>query len=308
MYWQKAIWQDVLQHGGSLNMPAIAMEATFLVSLGLLFGSYALLQGQNRYFELPSSFLSLSRWLTAMLAPGSPPPPAAGRLWIGSILGLAWLCLAAAGSRLARLVARVYRSSLPKRPRWLTLIYHWFLTATLLAAASLALHWVGPDFGPLALGVDLRLKAAEGSVVTPTWRTSLWHIARWPVTLAMVGSAFGLFYRLSPQRWQRGAPLWPGVLLSLAVGGAGMGLFWGLNAQITPSTTAYGLLLQLAMALTALFGLALVVPLGAQFNVSLVNQNHVAMPFTEGFRTAATPPSFDSFKINRGARDQFPRE
>ncbi len=75
--------------------------------------------------------------------------------------------------------------------------------------------------------------------------------------------------------------------------------------QITAQALAYGSLLQLALVLVTMLGLALLIPLGAQFNVSLVNLNQVSMPLVQSPRLSAPPPSFESFKINRGPGDHF---
>lgn len=305
-YWHGGIWRDILHHVGALSMPAIALEVTLLWVLGLLAGSFALLQIDQQLLRLPSFSLSLSYGVAQLLLPVSQESGASlARIWIVFILAIAWLCMVAAISQTARLVSRVYRSSVPKRPRWVTLIYHWFLTLLLLTVASLALHWLGPDTISPETATDLRLKTAEGSRVAAPWQTTLWGLIRWPATLAILALALGTFYRLSPQRWQRGAPLWSGVGLSLLLGSLGIGLSRWMMNQITAQALAYGSLLQLALVLVTMLGLALLIPLGAQFNVSLVNLNQVSMPLVQSPRLSAPPPSFESFKINRGPGDHF---
>jgi uncharacterized BrkB/YihY/UPF0761 family membrane protein len=283
------------------------MEATFLWSLGLMAGSFALLQGNQPWMTLPPVTLTLSFGIAELLGlevedlgPGLSP------IWGGLILVVAWLCLVGAVSRLSKLTAQIYRSSLIKRPGWMTVIYHWFLTILVLTVASLALHWLGPDHVTPAPAVDLRLYTAEGSRVTPQWQATLWNTLRWPSTLVVAGVGLGLFYRLSPQRWQRGAPIWPGVGLGLGLAAIGLGLSrWGIH-QITAQAYAYGLLLLLTVVLVTVLGLALLIPLGAQFNVSLVNLHQVSMPAVSSQPLAAAPPpSFEAFKINRGRGDHI---
>jgi uncharacterized BrkB/YihY/UPF0761 family membrane protein len=222
------------------------------------------------------------------------------------MLALAWFCLTGAISRLSRLVSRVYRSSLPKRPRWLTSLYQWCLTAIFLVITSLVLYWVGPDYLTPETADSLRLKTAEGSAVSPAWQTGLWQLIRWPVAVGMAGLGLGIFYRLSPQRWQRGTPLWPGIGLSLLLGCLGLSAGAWLLTYLNHQNLAYGVLLQLALILVGLLGIFLLIPLGAQFNVSLVNQQQISMPYSpDSPRFAAPPPSFDSFKIHRGPGDRF---
>jgi uncharacterized BrkB/YihY/UPF0761 family membrane protein len=306
-YWHGGIWKDIWQHVGKLNMSATAMEATFLLSLGLTAGSFALLQSNLQGMTLPAATFTLSFSVAEVLGLRAENVEAdVNRLWVGLILGIAWLCLVGGVSRLSTLTAQVYRSSLPKRRWWMMVLYHWFLTAWVLAIASLALYWVGPDYLIPQAAVDLRLQTAEGSQVPAQWQATVWNLLRWPLTLTMVGLGLGLFYRLSPQRWQRGAPIWPGVGLGLALGGMGLGLGgWGIH-QITAQALAFGLLLVVAIAMVTLLWLALSIALGAQFNVSLVNLHQVSMPAVlNRSLTTAPPPSFDSFKINRGPGDHI---
>jgi uncharacterized BrkB/YihY/UPF0761 family membrane protein len=294
-------------HIGHLKVPAVCLESTFLLILGLLLGGFGLLQVHQHYLGLPSVSLTLSYWLASFWpstaqTPGS---EAIQRIWLGVILIVAWLCWVGAVSRLSRLVSRVYRSSLAKRPQWLTVLYHWGLTVVVLAAVNILLYWIGPDALIPVTADELRLKTAEGTPVGLTWQTTVWHVVRWPVAIATVGLALGIFYRLSPQRWQRGAPLWPGIGLSLLLGGLGVASGIFLLEQINQQNLTYGIVLQVALIFVGLLGLVLLIPLGAQFNVSLVNQNQVSMPSGGPQRITAPPPSFDSFKINRGPGDHF---
>ena len=67
-YWHGGIWKDIWQHMGSLNVPAIAMEATFLWSLGLTAGSFCPTPGESALgyppprLPLPCVLLSQSCW------------------------------------------------------------------------------------------------------------------------------------------------------------------------------------------------------------------------------------------------------
>ncbi|PSR15916.1 hypothetical protein C8255_20615, partial [filamentous cyanobacterium CCP3] len=104
-------------------------------------------------------------------------------------------------------------------------------------------------------------------------------------------------YRLAPRRWAAGLPLWPGVRLVLLLGIVGLGLrSWGL-AWLAGQELAYGLLLTLGLNLGSLYGLILLVPVGAQVNLSaLRHRGTVSRPWG---MPPPTPPSFESFKINR---------
>ena len=307
-YWQGGVWRDILSHASQLKMLSIALEVAFLFGMGLLFGSFALLQSHHHYIDLPSVSLTLSYGVTHLIFPTPPQPGATlGQSGLIAIAIVAWLCFVASCRRLSHLVSQVYRSSIPKRARWLTLLFQWLITAGLLITTSLALYWVGPE-SLVPTPADLKLKAAEGSLVAPNWQTTLWHILRWPAALGVVGVGLAILYRLSPQRWQRGAPLWPGVGLCLALGSLGTTLAtWGLN-YINAQALAYGQLFELAFVFTWILGLILLVPIGAQFNVSLVNQNRVNLSAFNSPPLNAPPPSFETFKIHRGRSDRFPPE
>jgi len=99
-YWHGGIWKDIWQHMGSLNVPAIAMEATFLWSLGLTAGSFALLQGSQPWVTLPPATLTLCFAVAELLGlEAEDLGPGLSRIWAGLILVVAWLCLVGAWGR-----------------------------------------------------------------------------------------------------------------------------------------------------------------------------------------------------------------
>lgn len=308
-YGHWGVWQDALTHAGILKFGNLAREVAFLWLLGTLAGSFALLQWQQQYGNLPPVSLSLGQLVQAILIPAQSGQSAAiGRFWIGAMALLAWFCLVAGTSRLARLVSQIYHSSLTRRPRWLTVLGHWLLTAMALAMVNLVLHWVGPALLSGAAAEELKLAAAEGSIVAPTWQSNLWHLVRWPLSLGLVVAGLTVFYRLSPQRWSRGAPLWAGAGLAVAIGFAGIGVgFWAM-LQLLRQAPAYGSLFSATIALMQLLGLAWLILFGAQFNVSLVNQGTVSVATVHSPPMVAPPPSFEAFKINRSLGDRFPRQ
>jgi uncharacterized BrkB/YihY/UPF0761 family membrane protein len=309
IYGHGGIWRDVLGHARKLTMTAVALEVALLWLLGIMAGSFALLQSHLQGFPLPPVSLTLSQLIQTLLMPASPDQGTElGRVGVGAIALLAGGCLLTGTSRLAYLVSRVYRSSLPRRPRWVTLVCHGFLTGVIWVLVNLVLHFVGANDLVAATVADLRLQTAEGSTVSPSWQATLWHGVRWPVAAGLVGLGLACFYRLSPQRWPRGAPLMPGIILAIGLGAISIGLSLWTMRWITSPPIAYGPLLHLTIALGLVFWLILLVPLGAQFNVSLVNQGVVSVAAVGVPPIAAPPPSFETFKISRGPGDKFPRE
>ncbi len=309
VYGHRLIWREALTHAAQLGVGAVAREVTLLWLLGLVTGSFALLQWDEQFPGLPRFALTLSRLIQSLL--GSAPAAPVGevsRIWIAAIALFAWLCLASGTAHVARLVSRAYQSSLTRRPRWANLTYHWLLTAVMAIIINLILFWIGPDLGTATMAADLKLKTAEGSAMAPTWQTSLWHLTRWPLSLGLFGLNLAMFYRLSPQRWARGTPLWTGVGLTTCCTAAGVGLSWWAIDTILNQMPAHGKLLAAAVSLLGLLWLVLLIPFGALFNGSLIT--HGAFPPTAGRQSHATvsPPSFETFKINRSPGDRFPRE
>ena len=309
VYWHKGIWQDALGHAARLNLGSIAREVALLWMLGILTGSFAALQWNQQYLSLPQFSLALSNLVQAMFGPEPISPYGEiGRLWIFAIALVSWLCLVSGTARLADLVSRVYQSSLTRRPRWASFLSHWLLTAVMVTVVNFILFWIGPEYGAAAITEDLKLKASEGSAIVPTWQTNFWYLVRWPLTLGLFGLSTAMFYRLSPQRWPRSAPLWSGVGLTTILSAIGTGAGWWTINMITSRVPAYGVLLVVAVVLLELIWLALVIPFGAQFNVSLIGRGNLLRIPAHAFPTTAPPPSFEAFKINRRQGDRFPPE
>jgi hypothetical protein len=83
----------------------------------------------------------------------------------------------------------------------------------------------------------------------------------------------------------------------------GLGIFAVRNVCVgwlMGQAMAYAPLLTLALNLLTLYGLIVLVPLGAQVNLSALHHQGLSPQRTWGSPTSmAPPPSFDSFKIKR---------
>jgi uncharacterized BrkB/YihY/UPF0761 family membrane protein len=286
IYGSGRLWREVVYQARRSRWAEVAAAVAFLWLLGLLGGGFVVLHlGQNRALWLPPGSLELGRSLQAGLAI---PEPDANTLplnrWGLGPVGLgAWLCLVAGTQKLVQLVRAVYSSAPTAHARWRTRLLPWGATLLGLGVTGLVFSLVSHD----------RTLSQPGPA---HWGEQL---GRWIVSLGGVALSLALLYRLAPSRPLPGLPLWPGVRLSVALGLVILGLRqWGLSGLAAPAI-AYHRLLALGLNLGALYIAILLVPLGAQVNLSTLHyRGEVRRPW--GVRAPAPPPpSFESFKIKR---------
>lgn len=283
IYGNGRLWQEVGLEAARSRWAEIAAAVVFLWLLGLLGLSFVLLH-LNLDFTLPQGILAPARGMQTTLALADPPtdPAALGPWGLGAIGLGAWLCLVAGTDKLLRLVAVVSSRGTTRTKTWRSRLLPWGVTL-------LGLGLLGVTFTLLGHA------EAGGQAIPIRW---LGLLGRWALTLGMTALGLGLVYRLTPPRWAPGLPLWPGVRMSLGLGLGLLGLrHWG-TSWLTRQDIAYGLLLGLGINLVALYGLILLVPMGAQINLSAIRHRDSSRAW--GLSPPATPPpSFDSFKINR---------
>ncbi|MBE9108783.1 hypothetical protein IQ273_05050 [Nodosilinea sp. LEGE 07298] len=285
IYGNGRLWREVWLQAARSRWAEVAAAIAFLWLLGLLGLSFVLLHLEHyQALPLPSGVWQLAHGLSTSLAiaPVDASANFLGR-WELGILGLgAWLCLVAGSQKLVQLVAAVYGSGSIRPVNWRTRILPWGITLLGLGLAGLVLSLIG-----------------GATVSQPGLAAQIWRLGRWAIALASIALGLGVVYRLVPRRWAPGLPLWPGVRLVLLLGLVGLGLrYWGLT-WLAGQNIAYGLLLTLGLNLGALYGLILLVPVGAQVNLSaLRHRGPVSRPWGMP-PPPTTPPSFESFKINR---------
>ena len=284
VYGSGRLWREVWLQAARSRWAEVAAAIAFLWLLGLLGLSFVLLQvQQQQILPLPAGAGQLARGvqISLAIAPVETNANLLGRWGLG-LLGLgAWLCLVAGSQKLMQLVAAAYGAGHTQPGNWRTRLLPWGVTLLGLVLAGLVLSLTGAATGP-----------------QPGPMTPLWRLGRWAIALASVALGLAAVYRLAPRRWVPGLPLWPGVRLGLLLGIVGLGLrYWGLT-WLASQALAYGLLLSLGLNLGALYGLILLVPVGAQVNLStLRHRGAVSRPW--GMPSPPAPPSFESFKINR---------
>lgn len=291
LYWNRRIWGDVWRQSRRFRWPSGAMEVAFLWLLGLLGGSFVLLQASHyQYFWVPPGALWGGKGLAALLtiAPPDVGQPGLGR-GIVLALGLAtWLCLVAGTEKLRLMVALAYQGAPSRRSTWAKRLRPWVMAIVLVITASLV--------------VQLMAVSGQAEGVAQTnfpGGNALMPLGRWLVAVTLTTLGLALINWLSPVPWLRGSPLWPGVWLTLGLGMAAIGLGqWGLG-WLQTSAIAYALFLDLGLRLALLYWLILLVPLGAQFNISCMAHRGGSGGSLRGSRLTPPPPSFDSFKIKR---------
>ncbi len=284
VYGSGRLWQEVGQQAGRSRWAEVGAAITFLWLLGFLSLSFVLLQ-LNQTHALPLAIVGPARQLHRILAVADPVANnSSPNLWGLGIAGLgACLCLVSGTQKLVQLVATVDSSSISQPTNWRTRLLPWGLT-------GLGLGITGLVFAVMDRGA---------SAAQPGLAQGMGLLGRWVLALGTVALGVGLMYRLIPRRQIPGQPLWPGGRVVLIFGLGLLGLrHWGVS-WLARQDLAYALLLALGLNLLILYGLILLVPVGAQINVSTLRHRRVpGRPW--GVPAAAPPPpSFDSFKIKR---------
>ncbi|HZG40371.1 MAG TPA: YhjD/YihY/BrkB family envelope integrity protein [Nodosilinea sp.] len=285
IYGNGRLWREVWLQAARSRWAEVTAAIAFFWLLGLLGLSFVLLHLEpSQAVPLPAGAWHLAHGLSNHLAIAAADPSARfmGRWGLGLIGLMAWFCLVIGTRKLVQLVTLAQGSG-PARSDWRTRLLPWGLTLLGLGLAALVFSLVGGAAPPPPLSLM-------------QW---FWRLGRWLVALVGVALGLGVLYRLAPRRWVPGLPLWSGVRLAIALGLVGLGLRqWGL-AWLARQDLAYGVLLALALNLGALYVLILLVPVGAQINLSTQrHQGPTSRPWGAP-PTTTTPPSFDSFKINR---------
>ncbi|WP_155523758.1 hypothetical protein [Nodosilinea nodulosa] len=283
LYGSGRLWREVGLQAARSRWAEVVATIAFLWLLGLLGLSFVLLHlEQNQGLPLPA--LALAHGLQTSLAIAGADASAnfLGRWGLGIVGLAAWVCLVVGSQKLVQLVAEAYGSA-PSRPvGWRTRLLPWGVTLLGLGLAELVLTLVGQSTASPHPGLGQRI----------------WWLGRWAIALASLGLGLGLMYRLSPRRWVPGLALWPGVRIALGLALVGLGLrHWGLSWLIHQNI-AYGLLLALGLNLGTLYGLILLVPVGALVNVAALRHRGPTRSWGTPL-TTPPPPSFDSFKIKR---------
>ncbi|HSM83740.1 MAG TPA: hypothetical protein VLS96_18775 [Nodosilinea sp.] len=280
LYRNGRLWREVWHQGVRSRWAEVAAAVAFLWLLGLLGSSFVLLS-QPAALPLPAASLGLARWVQAGLAvPNAQPGSAAPGRWLLGLVGVgSGLCLVAGTQKLMQLVAALYEPGPPRLRRGRALL-PWGFTLLGLGLAGLVASLLAPQSPNLG-----------------QW-AGLLRLGRWGLALGSVALGLGLVYRLVPPRWVPGLALGPGVRLGLGLGLGLLGLRqWGLG-WLASQGWPYGLLLAAGLNLAVLYLLIVLVPVGAQFNLSA--QRHRRAPTAPwGIPRTVAPPSFDSFKIRR---------
>ncbi len=283
VYSSGKLWREVGQQAARSRWAEVTAAIAFLWLLGLLGLSFVLLHGEQNAL-LPPGALALARRLPTMLGMAATPATAAPGRWGLGLVGLgAWLCLVAGTQKLVQLVAGVTGGSLYPLARWRDRLLPWGITLLGLGVMGLVFSLVG--------------RATDAAAIASRWGVLI-QLGRWVLAIGIGAVGLALVYRLTPQRWLPGLGLWPGVRAVLVLGLGILGLrHWGLS-WLARQAIAYDLLLALGLNLVTLYGLILLVPIGAQINLSLLRYRGSAhRPW--GRPTPTPPPSFDSFKIKR---------
>ncbi|MBW4485245.1 MAG: YihY/virulence factor BrkB family protein [Tildeniella torsiva UHER 1998/13D] len=285
VYGSGRLWREVGQQAARSRWAEVTAAIAFLWLLGLLGLSFVLLHLGQRGM-LPLGALGVARGLQTILgiATAAAPTASPGR-WGLSLVGLgAWFCLVAGTDKLVRLVAAVFDPRPTLLASWRSRLLPWGITLLGLGVAGLTVSLTG--------------NGLDAAAIAGRWGVFI-RLGRWALAIGIGAAGLGLTYRLAPQRWLPGSALWPGVKVALALGLGILGLrHWGLGWLVRQGI-AYDRLLILGLNLAALYGLILLVPVGAQINLTILrHRGAIHRPWGRPIPTPP-PPSFDSFKIKR---------
>jgi hypothetical protein len=292
VYGKGRLWQEVWHQAGRSRWAEGAAAVAFLWLLGLLVGSFVVLHlAKIPGVWLPPGGLEVARSLQASLAipaaeAGAEP---IGRWGLG-LAGLgAWVSWVAGTQKLLRWVGEVYGDRPESRQSWRSRLLPWGVALLGLGLGGAIVSLVGPAS-----------TLADSTLTGAGLARRGEYLARWGLALGSLALGLALVYRFTPRRWRAGLPLWPGVRLALVLG---LGIFavrgWCVG-WLTGQAMAYAPLLTLALNLLTLYGLIVLVPVGAQVNLSALHHRGTGLGRTWGSPPAmAPPPSFDSFKIKR---------
>lgn len=285
VYGSGRLWREVGQQAARSRWAEVTAAIAFLWLLGLLGLSFVLLHLGQRAV-LPPGVLGLARGLQTILgmATAAAPTAAPGR-WGLSLVGLgAWFCLVAGTDKLVRLVAAIFDPRPTILTPWRSRLLPWGITVLGLGAAGLI--------------VSVASSGLDSAAIAWRWAVFI-RLGRWALAIGIGAAGLALVYRLTPPRWLPGLALWPGVRVALALGLGILGLRHGGLGWLISQGIAYDRLLILGLNLAALYGLILLVPVGAQINLSILrHRGAVHRPWGRPTPTPP-PPSFDSFKIKR---------
>ena len=252
VYGSGRLWQEVGHQAGRSRWAEVGAAIAFLWLLGFIGLSFVLLQ-LNQTYTLPLVILGPAHELQRLLAiANAAANNSSPSLWgLGSVGLGAWLCLVGGTKKLVQLVAAVYGS--PSQPAdWRSRLLPWGLTGLGLGITGLVFAAVAPG----------------ARVAQPGLAQGMALLGRWVLALGIVALGVGLMYRLIPRRWTHGQPLWSGIRIVLILGLGLLGLrHWGAS-WLARQDLAYTLLPVLGLNLLVLYGLILLVPVGAQINLS----------------------------------------
>ncbi|MBD2114190.1 MULTISPECIES: hypothetical protein [Cyanophyceae] len=284
LYGSGELWREVGQQAARSRWAEVTAAIAFLWLLGLLGLSFVLLHSKQGAIIFPGA-LALGHGLQTMLGMAATPHTNAPRLWVLGLVGLgAWLCLVTGTQKLMRLVAVAAGSSPTPLACWRDRLLPWGITLLGLGVAGLVFSLVG--------------STTDAAAIAGRWNALVW-LGRWLLAVGIGAAGLALVYRLVPQRRLPGLGLWPGVRVVLVLSLGILGLrHWGLS-WLTQQAIAYDLLLVLGFNLGTLYGLILLVPVGAQVNLSVLRHRGFVHHPQKRPIPIPPPPSFDSFKIKR---------
>ena len=96
-----------------------------------------------------------------------------------------------------------------------------------------------------------------------------WQLLRWPLTLAIVSTAFAFVYRYGPSIWDAGTPIMPGAFLAAVSWALVSGLFRLYASNFGNYNQVYGAVGAVIVLMLWLYMSAVVLLVGDQLNVTV---------------------------------------